>query len=503
MSTDDSERLELDGLGEVAGGADSGAGRAHTTDLDRGHDDRNGWAARYEHPDDAPWMWRHRVGVGAATAVVAAATCVGVVAAVSRPPALDPVVRATIVEIATDTGLRGLAVGTTVVGVAALPSGVFRAAYRVVPSSPGDVVEILGLVGPGVRASTVSQPSRSVGAEAAGVDVNAVVDCHDSATVTSDPGDFWLRVSRTDAYGRQVVGLLPTPDSQAGWAATVASTCLQQRATTDLVTTGLTATAVATSRTVRLELMLRNDFGLPVTALVQSLDVTDTVQPIPRRWVIDAATSMRWQVDLTVGDCTDPATPLLPLPARAPGSRPVLVPGIAMSLTIGDRARLFAGSRWDDDQRRIVDAALALVCAGAPRTTVTLTAAAVSTDATTIGTSDALVRTSFSVATSGSTVLAGVSSPHHGDVVGSSTTTRFEEVGVPVTRGSAAITTTLHIFCPIGYVLPPTLNLRISTAHGTYPVRARVTDHLLAEAVRRACPDLTPESMGADGWSAR
>ena len=97
-------------------------------------------------------------------------------------------------------------------GVVDIGNGVLQSSYRVTPGSSGDTVRILGLVGPGIRASKViPHPSPSAEPATAVADVSVVLGCDDPALETPTAQDFRLRVEETDAYGRTTSGLAELP----------------------------------------------------------------------------------------------------------------------------------------------------------------------------------------------------------------------------------------------------------------------------------------------------
>ena len=216
---DDDVRLDLDELGEPAGG--TGAVRLDV--LDSG-DDRPTLAERgraWWRDTLRPHLRRHRTGWLVACVVV----LVGAGSADywhQRPPAVDPVVR---VAFAPDAVLDG-GVSLGLQNLYFIDQQSVGADYLIGVQLPGEVVDVLGISGPGLTSSAVSGGHARYGSEPT-VRLRASFDCSQQDWWTARDGDYGVKVTRTDSYGRVVHATVPLaiPDATA-WREVVQRDCL-------------------------------------------------------------------------------------------------------------------------------------------------------------------------------------------------------------------------------------------------------------------------------------
>ena len=88
---------------------------------------------------------------------------------------------------------------------------------------------MLGIAGPAVRASGPrARPVAGTPLQVAS-NVDVILDCHDRAALDPAPGSYSLRVSRTDAWNRTVIGLVPLADGPTGWPPYVSTRCVNEQ----------------------------------------------------------------------------------------------------------------------------------------------------------------------------------------------------------------------------------------------------------------------------------
>ena len=137
-----------------------------------------------------PWARSHRLlvgGVAAALVVVAAGTAY----VVTRPPAVDPVVRIGIVALNASNGGD--------IDPQGRPRGTWE--YVLSTEVAGDVDTPVGIVGPGLVDPTSS--ITHVGVDHPGIGtLGATVECRDARWWAAKDTDYHARVRRTDTYGR-------------------------------------------------------------------------------------------------------------------------------------------------------------------------------------------------------------------------------------------------------------------------------------------------------------
>jgi hypothetical protein len=512
----DDGRLDLDDLGEVIDvpGPDE-VSASEVLDDGRGYT----WTDRLEDSGVTPWLRRHRLAVaGVATAAVLAAA--GVTAYVRlTPPPLDPMLHVTAADVVPTPVIDGedLVLAFDHPGIYPLEDGdVQRAAYVVAPTDSQDpaTYAVLGLDGPGVRASAAHPQTRTAAIEGTAVDVDVVLDCDDPATLLPALGSYSLRVARTDTWGRTVVGSVPLDDTFVSWPASVSSSCTWRQTDGSVELVGAAVRAEPGGRAVSLELDVVNrlpvDVRLAMTPTAGAPAVDLVLEPTP---VGPGQAATLWPA-VEIRDCGSPA--LFPIGWVEPGADESVItsarPGASLTVEV---VGPYTGSSaypppmggtavfWSESFAREIDAALARACAGAPRATLRVTSVgpAARIDVPLPGDShaDTLLPLTLEVAAPGATrVAVGSPEPVPGEYVGS----RVTPSSVRATDGRAVMRTTWMVDCAGGGLDTPALQLVVRTDEGEFPFVATVRSATLADAVLAACgrDDIDRRSLTMLGW---
>jgi hypothetical protein len=217
---DDDDLLDADDLDGVVGSP-----QPRTLDVLVAGDDVPGLSDRgraWWQDKALAFAGRHRVGLVSACAVVLLVA--GLVTYWhQRPPAVDPVVR---VAFTSDP----VPPDRDVLGLQNLyrPAGLDTAAadYQVGVQVPGEVVDVVGISGPGLKPSTVSAGHALYGYQPT-VTLAATFDCSQKGWWTAEAGDFVVKLTRTDAYSRvlDAAVTMAAPDA-AAWRQAVQRYCL-------------------------------------------------------------------------------------------------------------------------------------------------------------------------------------------------------------------------------------------------------------------------------------
>jgi len=181
MGEADDGRLELDDLGSVIDHASTLAPSA-PDDLLEGNDAPT-WGERLEARGITPWLRRHRVVLAVGAVTVVAVGALGSAWTRSQPPPVDPTIRATVADALSD----GLA--TQVPGV--VYDGYTAVAVQVQPAA-GEAITVLGIIGPGIRASRAVPDPAGAGVD----DVFLAPGCDDPRSSTPTFDDYRLQVRR-------------------------------------------------------------------------------------------------------------------------------------------------------------------------------------------------------------------------------------------------------------------------------------------------------------------
>ena len=489
-------RLELDELGTVIDRASS-LDAPPATELLEGNDAVT-WAERLENAGVTPWLRRHRGALAAGAAAVLLLGAAGTAWVRTRPPEQLSAVDVTVYDWVSDTG------GSS--GIVDMGNGVLQSSYRVTPGSPGDTVRILGLVGPGIRASKVlPHPSPSAEPATALADVSVVLGCDDPALATLTAQDFHLRVEETDAYGRTTSGLAELPlTTSTQWIDYIAMPCMQQQISELVVPTRVAVTGSLPSRTLTTTVAVHNGFGHDLTISTpqgqqSSAYVASSIVPVK------AGDDAVVPVTMRLTDCANPRLDDAYDP-QANQSRSSSTAGVNLQVARSDVAQQFAVTlvaRFSPEQRRQVAALLGQMCRGVPDATTRVVIAGSSpvdpaTEFTPTGDPATIaLRMTIDVATTAQrVVLSDGTAPED---LASGAVLTISTAGSPVKQGHAKLVVDWQMSCG-GVTTPPTVALRLSSGSRSWPVRATLADAHLLAAYRVACPALPADDFSSSGW---
>jgi hypothetical protein len=504
-------RLDLDDLGEVIDGASALDEVIGTEDVRPTISERlDGWGV-------TPFLRRHRIAI--ASVVVIALAVSGVVwLRRDTRPLDDGSLRAAVTDSLTQSGID-----TSVPGVA-------TTVYTVVRQQEGDKVDLLGITGPGIRASSVgatvadgADPTRS------STPVIAVPGCEDPRALTATEDQFRLRVRRTDAFGRTVDGDLPMPlGSQVRWDVAIGGYCLQLLAARQVTTTSLAVRAVPSLHAVVLDIGIRSTLDADIALEVLSYSGV-RVQPVATSTVVPRGGTANLQVTETVEDCSNPH---IDTQFMAPDGRSGYVVddrGLDLYAHVvgsdaGDATASTIQLTWSAAEGRRLSAAFDALCTGMPAyTTRIVSSGPAPTDVIEAARSrfggdpsTAVVRSTIEVRTRASRVGAGdvlsdteiaqgnvpnitVVDAATGRVV--SATENGPATLVRPVDGVARFTVDWAISCA-GGVGPPTAKLRLAQAAGTWQTWFSLDERVVAQGVLRSCPTMLPTDLANYGWSS-
>lgn len=482
-------RLDLDDLGDVID-------RARPLDLDvlEGEDGPT-WAERLESAGITRRLRRHRVPLAGAAVVALLAGGGWAVRVRTAPPPPETQVRATVVDAAPDGSLQFVDRSQLYVG-----SG----SVIVTPSDPRDVITVHGVVGPGVRASSVTSAAAGPGTPTA---LSVVTGCDDPRSVDPTPDDYLLRVSSTDPYGRTVDGLLPLPSTLAEQLAeTTGATCVQQLLAEEVTTTRVTVRPDPAHRLLRVRIGLSNASGQDLTIFgtgSMGATVATTSDPVS----LPAGSTAQVDVTATVLDCTAPRLDQVTTPYAGDLHVARQVGGISFFAALANSVGRTGGelvATWPRAQQTEIEQALDRMCSGSPGVAVRVLDAGPAPPAV----RDALglggpgdgvaLRMHLEVRTSGTHVdlTDGALLPSEVRATGPP---QLGSASADVVRGRAVLTVDWATPCD-GAPGPPEAQLAVTTHGSTYPVRVDLGQRPLALAYLAACPALTPGDLDSLGW---
>jgi hypothetical protein len=488
MGEADDGRLELDDLGSVIDHASTLVLSA-PDDLLEGNDAPT-WGERLEARGITPWLRRHRVALVAGAVSVVAVGALASTWARSQPPPVDPTIRATVADALSN----GLA--TQVPGV--VYDGYTAVAVQVQPSA-GESITVLGITGPGIRASrAVPDP-----AGAAIDDVFLAPGCDDPRSSTPTFDDYRLQVRRTDSYGRVTTGVLILPSPIAAQLADgTAQNCFQTRVTEAVTVSKVDIRSDVARRTITAAVTIHNGFDQDL--LVQGVSSGSTVLDSfadPADFTAGADTAQ--QVRLTLDDCTPPQV-VITRPGNAGGSTGSTVDlGFFVQPLSGGSSSADVAVTWSPADRARITAAIRAMCAGAPGTTARVLSAspaplAVSQAYGFTGPNDGVVlRMRVELASRGSrVVLTDGSYPYSAKVDGPrSVTTAVADTG----GGPRVVTVDWAAQCSTT-MSPPDIWLTATAGGRSFPYRGRLDQVVLAHAYSAACPGTVPADLSGFGW---
>jgi hypothetical protein len=486
-------RLDLDDLGRVLD-QDS-----HDPAELLGEESPTTWGERLDDLGVRPWLRRHRVAITTAAACVAVVIAASVVGVRSRPPDLDPTLHVRLSDITptsvpdSDVGGGRSIDGPQITDI----GGVQRAAYALRPESSDDTAHyaVVGLVGPGVRASSARAHAPLPARPFAG-DVDVVLDCNDPDALAPPPHSYRALVTRTDSYGRTVTASMAVPDESENWPVYVAAFCMQSRAMTDLTVTGVSATSDVSAHSVLVEAAVHSSIERDLVLTVFDIGLPEPLQATSLSRAIDASGDALVRILLSVNDCTTPRIGQLGVPTSS-GDGGQSVPGLYLVVSAPDRdpsSGVTGILRWTGPQQRRIDLALAAVCRGAPSVRTTLSA--VHASAPSAGPAQATAAITLAIATSGQRVAVSPSVFPYDQAPTSQITTG----SAGVNGGVALVTVGWRGLCDHDYVEPPTVVVHVTTDHGTFPYLARIASFQLARIIPLQCPSITADQLTSFGW---
>ncbi|HET7901452.1 MAG TPA: hypothetical protein VFL59_09710 [Candidatus Nanopelagicales bacterium] len=503
-------RLDLDDLGEVIDGAsalDEVIGTEHQGPT---------FSERLDDWGVTPFLRRHRVPI--ASVVVVALAVAGLVWARrdTRPPD-DGSVRATVTDSASQSGIDN-----------SVP-GVFSTIYTVVRQQVGDDVELLGIDGPGIRASSVGTAVKDeADATRTSTPVLAVPGCEDPRALTATEDQYRLRVRRTDPFGRTVEADVPMPlGSQVRWDITIGGYCLQTLAARQVTATSVGVRALPSRAAVELDIGVRSTLGPDIAIDVQGYSGM-RVRPDSTSVVVPGGGTARLRVTESVEDCSYPHIDTQLMAPDGQSGYGVTDRGLDLfarpvSPDSTDETSATIQLKWSAATGREVAAALASVCTGMPAYTMRVVssgpapAAVVDAARSRFGDPSAtVVRSVVEVRTRADRVGAG-------DILSDADLAQGNEPNVTVmdvstgrvvsARDGAPATllrpvggvVRLAVDWPLtcaGGVTPPSAKILLGQGARTWQAWLALDDRVLAEGVLRACPTMLPTDLANYGWTS-
>jgi len=488
-------RLELDELGSVIDHASS-LDTPRPVELLEGNDTTT-WGERLQASGVTPWLRRHRVAVAAGAAAVLLLGAVGTTWVRTRPPEQNTAVDVLITDFIADNGPSG---------VVDTGSGTLESSYRVTPQRSGATVRILGLVGPGIRASKVRPHSDTAAEDGTSIaDVAVVLGCDDPALVTASPKDFRLQVEETDVYGRTTSGPVELPlDIASQWVDYTRSPCIQQQTSEFIVPTKVVIDGSLPTRTITATVTVHNGSNHDVT-LSPPQGQQSSVFVAGGITAIAQGDDGVVPVTLRMSDCSNPRLDEAYVPDTGQG-RSTTTPGVNLLVTRSDLADGFGATivvPFAADARAEVRSLLAQICRDVPVAAASVVIAGSSpvdpaTEFTTNGDPSLVgLRMTVDVTTTAQrVVLSDGVAPE--DVANGAVVT-VSTAGSRVTQGRARMVVDWATTCG-GVISPPTVQLELTSGSRSWPVRAVLADAHLLAAYRVACPALQGGDFEGMGW---
>ena len=493
--TEGDGRLELDDLGGIIDRSTwLDAPPSHQAEVLEGAEGPS-VAERLETAGITPWVRRHQVVLASVTAVgVLAAT--GLTAVVRTRPAPE------------DTVMAAVVVDSQPSGTMPIPSSgsIMSFDYTVTPVRPSDRFRVLGMEGPGIRASNAASPggaNTSTGEIVSTVSV--VPECDDPAVTKPAFDGYRLKVERTDARGHVLDGVVAVPPStSAQWPNQVLAACLQQwlreRVTTESVTVTSDPSTFSFMIDTRLHSGMTSDLvanlysqGSSIHAQQMSLVIAklETTR-LPMRFVVDDCTRAQWEFgqDAFTGQPSD---------------------GMSLYVSYADSAlpqqfsQGLVSVRWDHATQRTIASAIAGICAGTPAATATVVSSRQAVDPAfeANGASRGLeptimLRSTLEVRTSATHVrLSDTLSPED---VANGAPPMVRTAAADVRNGRAVITMDWLTSCT-NQSNPPQVQLQLSSGGRVWPTRITVDSNVLANAYKAACPGLSDVDLQNLQWN--
>ena len=331
------------------------------------------------------------------------------------------------------------------------------ALYRVDPGAARTSVEVLGLVGPGVRASTAyADPAGR------GVRVAVVPDC-DTASVST--AAYALDLEVTSDAGATASGLLPLADGPVDWSAAIEDRCWRRATAAGLSLVSVSAAPDIGRGLVRVQALLRNGTGRALS--LSALDVADvaTLETAP---VADLRADGEAAAEARVtGRCGTAGSPPSLSWAVGPQGAP---PQLTLTTPLAPAAQ------------RAIAQAMGVLCSSPPPTTVAVVdARAVPGSDVALRAGGAAVDLTLRVSTGGVSVALG------SDPAGATSDSRraFSYVELPGPVQDAEVTLRWEVPC----VVAPNRSLPVlaRTQRLAFASAVQLTGGLVDEAVSEAC----------------
>jgi hypothetical protein len=483
-------RLELDELGSVVDGASTiGSG---PPDLVAGNDAVT-WAERLEASGVSAWVRRHRAAavIGPMSVLLTA----GGLAAwrLGQPPEYDPKIVATVSEAPTEY------LATAATGL--VHDDLNVVSLHVEPRA-GEAISVLGITGPGVRASRASAGAAKTGPTID--DIYLVAGCDDPRAITATADDYAVTVRRTDAYGRAAHGSLRLPTATgARLAAAAAQTCFQAQVSDSLDVSRVALVPDVAHRTISARITLQN--RLPDAILVQAvtsrsgeIEVSGSPDPVP------AGQSVEEEVSLSLTDCgavsgNGPTVTVVNQFASQPGDLDFYVVPVDGRQSGADLA-----VEWSPRDRATIAAALTSMCARGPGAAARVLSASpapssISRQYGFAGPTDGVVlRMRVEITSQSSRVVVSDATIQH-EVYPRDVPHQVTTASTSVRGGQAVMTVEWAAPCST-VVGPPTVWLSASVDGTTYPYRRTLDEPALARAYLTACPTFVPTDLAGFGW---
>jgi len=467
------------------------------------------WGERLEAAGVTPYLRRHRSVARSALVVLAVVGLVagGVTTYLSGlPPADDGAISVTVWET---TSTSWETPNLT-------KQGTLELSYFLAPKRPGDSLRLLGLLGPGVRASAGSEPDTPVAGKPGDHDLAVIPDCDDPTVLAAQDADYHLQVQRTDALGRTVTGLVAVPvGSSVHWPVLIGRACAPQWFDESITTEAVdVSTTEPTTGVPALELVLhlRNKFGTGIVATYvggfnyyggvgYDGGVPPTGTPNSALLVAGTTTSLL-SVSVPVTDCRSPAAALAGEATSGLDLNGVVVTPVSR-VDVGDVIAGVLTVRWTAPVAHRVDTALRSLCAGVPQVTVDVVSVSPATDAALtaplqiLGPVGAVLRARLLVTSAATRVtVSDTATPADID---QGSPVYFTTRTADLRRGAAEVTVDWATTCDPQQG-PPAVQLMLTSGQRRYPEPVTLADATLTAGFLHACGLIYTADLAEAGW---
>lgn len=486
-------RLELDDLGDIIDRSTSLDSPVTTSAEVLEGVESPSLGERLHDAGITPWLRRHRVAVAVVTAVAVLGAAGATTYVRTRPVPEDTVMALGVVDTDPTSSFNS--------------SPVMSFNYTVTPQRPGEKFRVLGIDGPGVRASSasvVNVTDETTGEQV--VSVNALPGCDDPAVAVPDYRAYHLRVERTDALGRVLDGVVDVPgDTTARWPDQVIGLCLQQWLTEGVRSGPATVTIDPRALTLRISAQVQSSLGRDLSVDVFNQGGSVNLRSITGTITADATS----QVDMSFGvdDCAQPAWGFSQNPTDG---RPI--DGMPISTTYNDNALVqsfiqgYVLLQWDHATQRRIESAVASMCAGRPSATTTVLSSRqiidreLEANGVNRGIDPAIVlrsRVDLRSTTATHVQLADTLTPFD---LRNGSPPLIRTVASDLRDGHAVLTFDWVTSCA-AQSNPPQVQLTLRAGGREWPVRQIVDSAVLARAYQAACPGMTDLDLTNMGWT--